>query len=42
MKNAALLIIDVQRGAFDGERCEPAATTAPALQRSMQPLAARA
>ena len=23
MKNAALLVIDIQRGAFDGERCAP-------------------
>jgi nicotinamidase-related amidase len=23
MKNTALLVIDIQRGAFDGERCSP-------------------
>lgn len=36
MKNAALLVIDVQRGAFDGERCEPIAQSQALIKNTEQ------
>lgn len=40
MKNAALLVIDVQRGAFDGERCEPIAESRTLVGNTVQLISA--